>query len=151
MFDLESIISKIRDIYKTNINTYITAINSEKGDTLADTIPTDNARFIYGGMQRDPSNYNIFMNFGFKEVEAPYNGNEYQFNCKLDLEICFRDTLKSTTYKKCLRYTRAILDCLERIELEVPEIASLSIDSVYPANISVIGDSLLVSGVTINF
>lgn len=147
--DEEDLIEAMRDYFKSNLKTYIEAINTEKADFEIDPLDQDENFLI---------NYEIFdlpnvdyISFGF-EPEISEDSNEelsaQEVTILVDAMI-YRDG-SSNEGKKALRYMRALRSCALAFGNSQECIDDLSILRNTPVTIEVDGKQIVTSGIVVS-
>ena len=92
MRDAEDLLNHVRDFFKKNLNYYISAINTEKGDSLLTSISEDEEHFIFMPTIRDITNKPIVLGFSFvKDIETDSIKNEILGRYNIACEAVFKD------------------------------------------------------------
>lgn len=149
--DEESLLRSLQSYFKTNLNTYISAINTEKNDGIRiDSIPADDRHYIFGGELLDIPNF-TFVNFAIDgDIEMKSNSNDVASVPNIMIEVVFDNPKTPGTYFKSIRYMRAIYNTIMNYESSVPEIDELLITRAVPMSVTVGPRSLIVSGVSLS-
>lgn len=149
--DEEDLLVSIKDYVKSNLNTQIALINTEKDDAYdIETITADDSRYVIAGELLDLPNH-TFVNFAFDgDIVTQNNHNDIKSEINILVEVAFDDPKKAGTYYKSLRYMRAIYQTILNYEASVLEIGGLNITKAIPMVITTRGRNLVVSGVGIS-
>lgn len=110
MKDIETLVDSLTIILKNNVNTKITAINTEKGDFNIDAI--DNNAYYFGLFNEMP-NFTPFIVLGFDSLTGVSNGNETIQAFSLTIDVALQDDGDNSIYRKLLRYNRVIREIIE--------------------------------------
>jgi hypothetical protein len=111
LYDTEVFLKDLETVLKDNLNTEITAINTEKGDFSIDTIET-NAWFLQN-LEERVFNYKQFVIWGMTEpsiLSGQQNDNSIE-EINVFVEIGIPDSGETTsenTFWKLLRYSRCL-------------------------------------------
>jgi len=151
IYDEEDLLISVKDYVKSNLNTEIALINTEKDDDYSiDTITADDTRYVIAGELLDLPNH-AFVNFSFEgDIETVNNYDDIKSNVNMLIEVAFDDPKKAGTYYKSLRYMRSVYQTILKYEASVLEIGGLTITKVIPMVITTRGRNLVVSGVGIS-
>lgn len=148
IYDEEDLLESIRDYFQENLNTKISEINTEKGDTLLESITADDDHYVLAGELLDIPNH-AFVNFSIDgEIETKTNYDNKASFPNLVVEIVFDNPKKPNTYLKSLRYMRAIYTTMLGYGSSVLEIDELSITKITPMAVPTKPRNLVVSGVS---
>ena len=83
-YDLENLLDDVKGIMTTNLNTKISAINSEKSDTTT-LLTVDNSAYFLQELDNTSVNYNPFVFYNCEEIEGtglgPLTPQEFLINC----------------------------------------------------------------------
>lgn len=144
-FDLEEMVSEFVALFQANLNTKITALNTEKGDSELTTFT--NEQYI-NDLNKKVMNYSQFIYYTFDEINAIQNNSQYEIDATLDFMVVFVEREGGTLAEtKLLRYTRALtevvlenIDTLRTQDIEVSIFAPVdAIDSMTNAYLRVAG------------
>lgn len=145
--DEEDLIKSIQSFCKTNLNIAIAAINAEKKDFLINTIPADDAHYVFAGELLDLPNSD-FVNFGINGgIKVTGNSQDKITLPIFAIEVCFDNQKTKNTYFKSLRYMRAIYQTLLQYEESVQETDGFELTMVVPMIVPIKTRSIVVSGV----
>lgn len=148
--DAEALLKSIGDFVKENLNTRITAINTEKGDFNIDSITANDRHYRYGATLRDLPNHK-FVNMTISgDIDADSNQEDILETVSILVEVVFDDPMNENTYFQSLRYMRAIYETL--LQYEASEIGSgdLQLTRALPASVEVERKQLIISGVELS-
>lgn len=145
--DTEDLLKSLYAYVMANLNTRITAINTEKDDFTIDTIVADDRHYIFAGEALDLPNGN-FVQFAIDgEIETKINGNDIALIPTFMIEVAFDNPKAPNTYFKSLRYMRALCETVLNFESSVKEADGLEIANLVPMLVTLQGRQLVVSGV----
>lgn len=149
--DTEDLFKAIQTHVKANLNTKITAINSEKNDDITlDIIKADDTHYVFAGELLECPN-NAFVNFALDgPVTAKVNGGNISLIPSFVIEVAFDNPKKPNTYWKSMRYMRAIYECMLEFEPAANEVTGLEIEQLEPMIIAHIKRELVVSGIKVS-
>lgn len=151
IYDEEDLLLSIRDYVKTNLNTQITAINTEKNDDYSiDTITAENRRYVIAGELLDLPNH-TFVNFAIDgDIITKSNYDQKVAELIINIEVAFEDSKKAGTYYKSLRYMRALYETILKYATSTNEVDDLIITKAIPMVINTRERRLVVSGVSVS-
>lgn len=148
--DEEGLLKSIQAYVKANLNTKIAAINTEKGDTLLESITADDDHYVFAGELREIPNF-TFVNFAIDgDVEVKSNQGDKMSFPSIYIEIAFDNPQKANTYFKSLRYMRALYETILEYESTAIEADDLIITKAIPMVVTIKPRSLVVSGVNVS-
>ena len=120
--DEEDLIFAIRDHIRSNLNTKISAINTEKNDSLTlDTITTDDNHYIVGDMVDIPNHIFVFIALR-EEEDVTSNQSKASVTLNLSIEIGFADNGDQNRFRRSMRYMRALRETV--LEFESPALGA---------------------------
>lgn len=148
--DVEDILRALQSHVKSNLNTRIDAINTEKGDTLLESITADDYHYVFGGELLDLPNH-TFVNFLIEnDIEVKNNHGNIAIIPNFIIDVAFDNPQKPNTYFKALRYMRALYESLENFETSAIEADDLIITMAMPMAVTTNKRQLVVSGVRLS-
>lgn len=147
IYDAEDLMLAIRDYLKSNLNTVIASINTEKGDSLLEAVTADNNHYLLAGEVYDIPNHPFVQISIAENVEIGSNENDYLQRLTLVIEHVMDNPKKPNTYYKSLRYMRALLQTLINFESSANEVGDAQITGAIPVPLTAKGRDLVVSGV----
>lgn len=144
-YDLESLLADTLTVLSNNLNTKISEITTEKGDSLElKTIPTD-AYFLQTLNDR-MANFDPFVFYGIGEIKpadgakAGYSG----YNVQVEVLVCVRDSgLVDGIAKQMFRYGRALKEIFESNALTGFDKGRVKpiVEGLTPIDIGILNDS----------
>lgn len=147
--DEEDLLKSIHSYVKGNLNTNISAINTEKGDSYRiATIDADDKHYVFSGELQDIPNH-AFVAFSIDgEIEV-----QGRFTDKISLpnimvEIVIDNEKKEGMFFKSLRYMKALYKTI--LEYSANEADDIQITKFVPMIASNRGRELIVSGVSLS-
>ncbi len=147
--DEEDLLKSVRDYVKDNLNTKITAINTEKADFDIDTITADTDHYVLGGETLDLPNHS-FVNFAISEgIEVETNYDDKISKPIILVEVIFDNSKNRNVYTKSLRYMRALYETILDYEASADEVDGVEITKAIPMLVTNASNrrELVVSGV----
>lgn len=150
IYDEEDLLNEIHSHVKDNLNTKISAINTEKGDFNIDTITEDNKHFIFAGETLELPN-NMFVEFSFDgQIDIKTNKTDFISIPNITIIVAFDNQKKPNTYFKSLRYMRALYETILDFESSAIEADGLQLTKLVPMTVTLQGRQLVVSGIGIS-
>lgn len=150
IYDEEDLLKSIKNFVKANLETEITAINTEKGDFNIDSISADDAHFVIVGELLDLPNH-MYVSFSIDEdIETLNNVDDIMSAPVITIEIAFDNPKKANTYYKSLRYMRALYQTVVKYESSTVEVGELKITKAIPMLVTNMNRELIVSGVEVS-
>lgn len=150
--DIEDLLNAIRTLLEDNLNTQITKINTEKGDSLLDTFSSNEYFFFF----RSKPALSKFISIYSGTVTLKPNGQEVAEIPEIFIEIIIRDDLTDNSYLKSLRYTTALKRTMALQSFEIQNSWMITPELMQPFSILDPGDMFpdsLISGLklTVDF
>ena len=112
-YDLENLMSDIKSIMVDNLNTKISALNTEKGDSTT-LLTVDNNAYFLQELDSTTINYNPFIFYSCEEIEGtgfgPNTPQEFLINCVL---VLADQSAYSDIPSRMFRYLRAMKEIFE--------------------------------------
>ena len=112
-YDLESLMSDVKSILTTNLNTKIGNINTEKGDSIT-LLTVDSAAYFMQDLDHESLNFNPFIFYSVEDIDGtgfgPNTPQEFLINVILVLADQSGLTDVST---RMFRYSRALKEIFE--------------------------------------
>ena len=112
-YDLESLMSDVKSILTTNLNTKIGDINTEKGDSIT-LLTVDRAAYFMQDLDHESLNFNPFIFYSVEDIDGtgfgPNTPQEFLINVILVLADQSGLTDVST---RMFRYSRALKEIFE--------------------------------------
>lgn|SRR4030043_547671 len=154
MYDLETFLKEFESVFKTNLNTKIIALNTEKGDFTIEQI-NDNA-WYFGNINSSVFSYPQFAVWGIdntsrERVESQQFDNFIK-TIQVYIEIVIADTGELDTPNmmwRMLRYTR----CLESIAFQnfdkFQGKAKMTIENLLPTSFEIDGKIFRSAGISL--
>jgi hypothetical protein len=107
-YDVESLFADLEAHLKSQLNTEIAAINSEKNDTIVlDTI--DAAAYILQSLDAKATNFNPFVFYGVETINTKPNGPQLLSEITFSVLIIAADKLnEASPVIRMFRYHRAL-------------------------------------------
>jgi hypothetical protein len=112
-YDVELLLADIKSIMTTNLNTKITAINTEKGDSLLTAIDS-NAYFLQDMNQNSGIVYDPFIYYGVEDVATVSIGGHTSKQVSIPVIMVLSDVGQaSSPATRLFRYWRALEEIFE--------------------------------------
>jgi hypothetical protein len=138
---IEQIINAVETYLKANLGTKLTAINTENGDSILDSISS--AAYYKQFIDSEP-NYDPFIVMGV--IEAKVNDNVYQVvnqNYSVDVIIFFETVDAETDYKRVFRYQKALLEVLGEGFNDIFRQKKIAVTGLAPVTVQITKNSQL--------
>ena len=127
IYDEEDLLRALQSHVKSNLNTQIAAINTEKGDFTIDQIPADDDHYVFAGELQELPNH-AFVNFAIDgEIDVVTNSGDMASIPNFRIEVAFDNPMAPDTYFKALRYMRALYEAVLSFEPSTGEVDDLKI------------------------
>ena len=140
--DTEDLVKAIKGVLATNLNTQITAINTEKADSMTIDSVSDYYYHLTELPNKDP-----FINIAIKPIKTESLHQNTARIIKLGIDLVFRaeniDGEKQIF--KSLRYTRALVQALQKGAFEF----DIKVEEMQPLPLDTGGEQVLVCGVEV--
>lgn len=112
-YDLENLMSDVKSIMVDNLNTKISALNTEKSDSTT-LLTVDNNAYFLQELDSTTINYNPFIFYSCEEIEGtgfgPNTPQEFLINCIL---VLADQSAYSDIPSRMFRYLRAMKEIFE--------------------------------------
>jgi hypothetical protein len=139
-YDIERYIDDFTTRLKLVLNTKITALNNEKGDSLLNTISND--AYFYKKTSTLAKSYQEFVYYEPVEDVALNSvdfGGVYVIPYIMEFGIAFRDNARNTdkdevNHKKVLRYQKAFKEAIKEASSKLRAYGNMQINSVKSSN-----------------
>lgn len=146
--DIEGLVDGLRDFFKTNLNTKIDLINTEKGDNLIEHITADDNHYLVGGNLQELPNHDA-VNISVEKIEHTSINYKAAKIISVNVELMFNENRREETYSKALRYCRALLEVAEEYEASTTEVDVIIEESV-PVSVMIRNRNLIIVGVSMS-
>ena len=136
-FDIECFLDNLLIFLKDNLNNQITAIDTEKGDSLGTELINDGA-YIFQSLDQFPVNFDPILFYGIRQIKS--NGIPGATGKTYLIEVSVIKTIdESTTIgKKLLRYQRALEEIFEKNYFKIGNVRpKIEISSLEPVSFKV--------------
>lgn len=139
-YDLESLMSDIKSIMINNLNTKISALNSEKSDSTT-LLTVDNNAYFLQELDSTTINYNPFIFYSCEEIEGtgfgPNTPQELLINCVL---VLADQSAYTDIPARMFRYLRAIKEIFEENFFIKTNSNFISINQITPIPLTGLND-----------
>ncbi len=105
-YDVETLFEDLVANIKSNLNAQISAINTEKGDTVLSTFNTD--AWITGSLDERVMNYDNVVFSYIENLSSTVNGFQIATNINIEIDLLIAQKEDTVDYKRILRYQRAL-------------------------------------------
>lgn len=109
--DIETTFFEMVNYAKSILNTKITAINLEKGDSVLSQINND--AWIIGSLDDRIKSYNIFTFSFISSISSVVQGNIAAKNSVFEFDIIIAENEDGNDFKRMLRYHRALEESMK--------------------------------------
>ena len=112
-FDLEDTLLRIEAVLKENLNTQITAINTEKADGISLKQISSDAYFLQS-MNERMANYDPYVVCAIEDIQSSGLGHASSLEIRILAAICVSDQGEDLNIsRRMLRYSRALREAFE--------------------------------------
>jgi len=138
-YDLESLLSDLKAVCVANLNTKLTSIATEKGDSVSVPAINDAAYFFQILDFTAAGVWPVFLYYGAEDPTADSVGAHTAEDYNIFFVVVMRDTADGELMNtKMLRYSRALKEIFEQAFVENKIRVRISVTSITPL---AIGDS----------
>jgi len=136
IFDVEGFRDYFLNLFQTELGAKITAINTEKADTI--TLETFVNNQYVNDMNEKVMNYNEFIFYGFPDISSIANaGYGTAQDITMSFEVVIADSEGgSVAESKIMRYTRALSEVIEDNMNKHPQISDLEYATYSPVTMA---------------
>lgn len=141
--DVEQVLDGVKAIMTANLNAAITALNTEKNDTVS-LASIDSSAYFMQSMDGAQANYDPFIFYGVRDLpgEASDYPGDSAYRLEIDVIICVADHgMDVEIGRRMLRYQRVLKEIFERHFDEMPGGCKLSVKSQVPVTIQLLNAS----------
>ena len=130
-YDLDNLMSDIKAIMTSNLNTKIGAINTEKGDSI--TLATlDASAFFLQDLDHTTMNYDPFILYAVEGIEADGLGPNTSLSYSVSIALILANQNITDVASRMFRYQRALKEIFEENFSIKANANLLSIDLMTP-------------------
>lgn len=142
-YDVENFFDELEDFMQANLNTRISAINTEKNDSITlDTVSS--SAYFFLTLDETVANYDPFIFYSIGGIESdgigPHTGKTYLVDVAL---VMTSDGVDSNSRKRTLRYHRALTEIFEENYQEINKRVNIKVNSLEPITFATQNDSQL--------
>jgi len=151
-YDTESFLKQLITLLKANLNTQISAINTEKADFSIDTIDDD--AWYFQNLNDNVFNNTVFVAYGIEanaKVSEPQQDN-YVKEISVFIEVSMSDdgdTTNENVMWRLLRYTRALEEVVFKNYQKIDSRAKLRVKNLEPTSFSLEGRLFRSAGINV--
>ncbi len=132
VYDLERYVTDIESLLTTNLNTKITALNTEKADSIVLKGIDSNAYFLQS-LNGKQANYNPFILYGVGEITSISQYGSSIQQVILSIIVVVQDMAEDVAIaKRMFRYQRALKEVIEENFQLVKSASKLEVHSLMP-------------------
>lgn len=152
-YDTEQFLKDLVTLYKANLNTQITALNTEKGDFDIDTIESD--AWYFQNLNDNVFNNTVFIAYGLEanaKVSEPQSTN-YVKEISVFIEACMADngdTSSENVMWQLLRYTRALEEVAFKNYQKIDSRVKIRVKNLEPTSFLLDGRLFRSAGINIS-
>lgn len=140
-YDIDSWIADFDAFLKANLNSKITALNSEKGDA-PQLLTLDSNAFFFQTMNDAVANFDPFVFYGISDVESVATGPGIIERYLIDLIVVVVDTAQDLLIgKRLLRYNRAFKELLTSNYDKIGDGKKIKVTSLVPVSFKLANSS----------
>ena len=151
MYDLENLCTDIETLLKANLNTKISAINTEKNDsTSLDTI--DSSAYFFQSLDGKQINYDPVIIYGISGFDPSPDGawGFTPIHVDIDIAVVKADNGEDLNISnRMLRYQRALREVIEDNFFNLDSKVKLSVQNQIPVNLALLNSSYTHKGIGI--
>jgi len=136
-YDIENFITEIETYLKANLNTKLTALDSEKGDFTIEKISS--AAYIQQDIENAPETAlanNPFIIHGVVGIDKTVSGPGVIKNYSYDINLVFNKQPDNNDYKRLWRYQRGLSEVIEDGWNNVNQSLKIEVEDLTPIPIS---------------
>lgn len=131
-YDIETFRDEIITLIQDNLSAKITAINTEKNDSLSiDSIAAEN---YYNDVTDQVVNISPFIHYGFASLESETVGAQTRTTITMFVAVVFDNTNQTGIESKVLRYTRCLKEIIQENSKKIASASPLSVTQFLPVN-----------------
>jgi hypothetical protein len=147
--DEEALLKSIHSYVKSNLNTKISEINTEKDDDYdISSITADDDHYVFAGELQDLPNH-AFVAFAIDGEIDVQGGHGQKISLpSISIEVVVDNEKKEGMYYKSFRYMRALYETI--LEYSAIEADDIQLTKFIPMIVSNRGRELVVSGVSLS-
>lgn len=152
VYDIETFLNEVRTFLREKMTTAVTAINTEKGDTLLQAVGND-AYFIQT-LNNEATNYNPFVLIGVEDVTTSGDGPFLKRSYTVAVIVVIADNGNSDDIPKTLfRYQRVLEDLFNKNWASMKSSVKLKVRSLVPISFRMLdsSDNFRAIGVQLDF
>ena len=139
-WDIEGVLDALETYLKANLNTKITAINTEKGDSLLSQVST--SAYNKQVLNEYSVNHDPFLILGvIDNISVVGEGPVSIQTFNIDVIIFFSEQSASNTYKLIWRYQRALRETIQDGYNDIFRQVKFKLSGLTPTTIAIKNDS----------
>jgi len=137
-FDIENLREEIETILKAKLNTKITALNSEKGDTLL--LSVDSTAYYFQSVNSENISKDPYIFTGVASVDASTTQGAVAGTITYDIYIVFSESSNDDLVgKRIFRYQRAIKEVVTENFSEIDNVSTIEVSDLNPIALEIAG------------
>jgi hypothetical protein len=139
-YDIESLLRDIATFIAANLPAKLTAITTEKGDSLTLEAPASGAYFLQN-LEKEAANYDPILVYGIEDIEpGGGTGPGTALPLKLFVMLALHDVGNDpNVVYRLLRYQRALMDIFESNWASVGNSVKFRVSGLVPIPLSFLG------------
>ena len=110
--DFETLLDEFQSVISSNLNTKITAIVAEKGDSITPPALDSNAYFLQT-LDEAVANFDPFMVYGIEDIQIESEGPLINEKVFISAVIVLTDNGRTNMNRIMFRYSRALKEVLQ--------------------------------------
>lgn len=151
-FDIETLLDKLEEKLKVKLNEKILSINTEKGDTLLQSIPT--TAWIFGSLDDRAKNFKDFVFYYVDTIDTKVAGSRVAEEYTIEIDLFLFDRQDEKIQKRILRAHRAlkesVIETWEKVGIGIDRV---EVESLVPIDVKLNNSSFYhkILGVSLKF
>lgn len=131
-YDVETFLSDLQSYLNSNLNTKLSAIDSEKADSIT-LKQIDSSAYILQTMDGTIPNYDPYVFYGIQDIESTSIQGASASRYTIVVAIILADPLRDTSIaKRMLRYQRALSEVIHDKYAEIGSSLKAKIQNLVP-------------------
>lgn len=151
-FDIETLLDKLEAKLKVSLNQKFTAINTEKGDNLLESIPQ--SAWIFGSLDDRAKNFKDFVFYYVDTIDTKVAGSRVAEEYTIEIDLFLFDRQDEKIQKRILRAHRAlresVVETWEKVGIGIDRV---EVESLVPIDVKLNNSSFYhkILGVSLKF
>ncbi len=150
-YDVENLLDGVVNIIKANLNTKITALNTEKNDGIQ-LMPVEDAAYFFMGLNERVANFNPFIIYGVESLATLPIEQGSALDIGVSVVVVVVDQGKPEINRLMLRYSRALKEVIEENNQKAGRSIKLTVEQFMPISFELLDSDAKYKaiGITIN-